>query len=140
MENGRDSEVLQEVCHAVAEKRGIDLSFYHYPALFVYYLFDSWALFYEVKNRKGLSSAISGWVTLGTGEVGVYFCIRVCMWDCVCNFVQRDRQLHTVYLSAHTYPLCIKKRKKKSAIVHFLSTSCPSTLNTTTDGCVSSER
>lgn len=33
-----------------------------------------------------------------------------------------------------------KKGRKKSAIVCFLSTSCPNTLNTTTDGCVSSER
>lgn len=103
-----------EVRHTVAEKRCIDLSSYHYPSLFVYYLFDSPALFYEVKNWKGLSSAISGWVTLGTEGGGVCGCTSVCICDCVHVFVW-----HCNYTLCVCARICIcfvfflKREKKK---------------------------
>lgn len=103
-----------EVHHAVAEKRCIDLSSYHYPSLFVYYLFDSPALFYEVKNWKGLSSAISGWVTLGTERGGACvccFCTSVCICDCVYVFVWHCNYTLCVCACMHLYLLCISKKK-----------------------------
>lgn len=125
--------------HAVAEKRCIDLSSYHYPSFFVYYLFDSPALFYEVKNWKGLSSAISGWATLGTEGGGVRFLHwRTCIWLCVDVFKWNDS--YTLCVLSALYLKKKKGRRRRSAIVCFLSTSCPNTLKITTDGCVSSER
>lgn len=138
MENGRDSEVR----HAVAEKRCIDLSSYHYPSflclLFIW--FPSSVLWSEKLKRPQFCYFRMG----DSGDRGR----RCALFALVYAFV-RVR----VFRWNGDYTLCVisalyliknknkyKKKKKKSAIVCFLSTSCPNTLKTTTDGCVSSER
>lgn len=87
-----------EVCHAVVENRCIDLSYYPSPSLFVYYSFDSLALFCEVKYQKGPQfcyfrmddpgdwgriSFVCKWYQ----RVQLWFCEHVLVWH---------RRLHTV--------------------------------------------
>ena len=132
-----------EVCHAVTEKRCIDLSSYHYPSLFVYYLFDSSApvLWSEKLKRPHFCYFQAGRLLGQRKEVCVCIVALVCasvtgyMYACGTKLHILSKVCVCVCL------LCIlKKEGKKNAIVCFLSTSCPNTLSTTTDGCVSSER
>lgn len=124
------------MCHTVVRNRCIDLSAYHSPSLFVYYSFDSPALLCEVKCQKGLSSAISGWMTLGI-EGGISLCTSgtcVCIHDCEQALVWHSSYTLCVFacfcfriISNHNYAF-------------FLLATYENTLNTITDGSVSSER
>lgn len=102
-----------EVRHAAAEKRCIDLSSYHYPSPFVYYLFDYSALFYEVKTWKGLTSGISGWATLGTVRGRACCCIIVCIYDCLA------RRVLPACVCVHSCLLCIEKGKENLRLCVF---------------------
>lgn len=62
-------------------------------------------------------------------------CTGVCIRNCVHVFVWQSNYTLCAFVSA-----LYLTTKKKIRIVYFLLTSCPNTLNTTTDGCVSSER
>lgn len=82
------------------------------------------------------------------------YCVRVCVcvWErkresccaivCICNCVHVFvwRRSYTLCAFVHICIYFVFSKKKKILIVYFLFTSCPNTLNTTTDGCVSSER
>lgn len=124
------------MCPTVVRNRRIDLSSYHSPSLFVYYSFDSPALLCEVKYQKGPSSAISGWMTLGIE--GRFLCVQVvraCASMIVNMCLFGIAGARCVYLNAFA-----SAGISNHNYAFFLLATYENTLNTITDGCVSSER
>lgn len=124
------------MCHAVVGNRCIDLSSYHSPSLFVYYSFDSPAPFCEVKYQKGLSSAISGWMTPGDwGRISLCASgTSVCIYDWEHVLVWHSGYTLCVFAC---FCFCSILNHSYGFSPHFMRKN---TLNTITDGCVSSER